>query len=398
MKTLIGYEYKKIFIRKSTWIVLIFAMLLTLFSCIGDLTGSVYVEGKRVSSHYQEFTTDRAYARELSGRKVDKVLISEMQEAYKKVPNVPLYTKSQEYQMYARPYSTIYHLVRKVATNNLDNESNSLMKLDGNLYNDLRNKAIIENLKGYKLTEAELQKHLDMNKNVDTPFVFQYADGYRSIMSRMYTIGMILILTLAICLAPIFANECSDRMDQLILTARYGKNKAIIAKLLTGISFGVIVSIVMLLMQSLPTLMVYGFDGWNASLQIINVMTTYPFTVLESLLILFGMAILASMLIVCLCMYLSARLKSAFAVIVVISTFTIICMFIRVPEQSRFFYQLVNTLPMNIMSDTGTFSEYFFEVFGKCFASYQAIPVIYGLISIVLLLGSYRSFKNHQIG
>lgn len=397
--TLTGYEYKKIFHNKSTWIVLTFALLLTLISCVGDLTGTVYVEGKPVYSHYEEFQTDRTYARALSGRALDAELIHEMQEAYRKAPNVPLFSATKEYQMYARPYSSIYFLVRDISVKILDQKSTSIdtLAFNGLEFYQFRNKAVQQMLEKANLTTAEEEKHLEMNEQVKTPLIFQYTDGYRSILSRMYTIGIILILTLTICLAPIFANEYLEKTDQIILVSRYGKNKEILAKIVTGISLGFIVSITFLLVEIIPTLLIYGFDGWNAQIQLLNITSTFPITLLESILILCGMVMTASLLITCLCLFLSASLKSAFAVMVVMATFTILCIFIKVPEEYRFLYQLVNTLPANVMSSNVTFSYYFYAVFGKCFPVYQAVPVIYDFLSVCLCILCYLRFKNHQI-
>lgn len=397
--TLIRYEYKKLLIRRSTWIVLSFTFLITLFSCFGDLLGNVYVEGKPVSTHYEGMITDRSYERVLSGRELDEMLISEMQEAYGHVPEVPLYSATEEYQRYARPYSAIYGLVRSVTREfqNTDDTELDALEVEGSQYYGLRKEALLKRWKDENLTSAEVMKHLKMNEQVKTPFVFGYTDGYNSILSRMYTIGMILTMALAICLAPVFANEFSDKTDQLILTSKWGKNKAILAKLLTGMSFGLIITVFVLLVQIIPTLCIYGFDGWNAQIQLLNVMITYPFTVLEGVLIVSGLAVLSSLLITSLSLFLSARLKNASAVIVAISTYSIVIMFLNIPAQYRFLYQLVKAMPINILNRNGALSDYFILIFGKCVPVYQAVPIIYGVISIFLLISGYRAFKKHQI-
>lgn len=42
-------------------------------------------------------------------------LIGELRETYTHAPDVPLYSATEEYQTYARPYSSIYYLVSNVA-------------------------------------------------------------------------------------------------------------------------------------------------------------------------------------------------------------------------------------------------------------------------------------------
>ncbi|MDF2542917.1 MAG: hypothetical protein K0S47_2635 [Herbinix sp.] len=399
---LMGYEFKKIWKRVSTWIVLVFAFAITLFSCFGDLLGTVYVEGEPVYSHYEEFLTNRDNERALSGRKLDGTLINEMQDAYHRVQRIPvgqnLYT-TEEFQTYARPYSSIYYMIWVGTENGSDPDGKpiNVLEVTESEFYSLRQQFLYIKLQKENLSDIEVQKHLTMNREVETPFVFRYLKGYQSIMSHMPTISAILILTIAICLAPVFANEYADRTDQLILTAKFGKNKAILAKLLTGICFGSFVTMAMLLTQILPTLFLYGFDGWNAQMQLINIFSTYPYSILKILFILIGMMMITSLLVTSISLFLSAKLRSAFAVIVIISAFMILCVFLHVPDQYRILYQFVNSLPMNVVSVGGTFSEYLFVIFDQCFPPFQAIPVIYGILFFLFLLLSYRSFHNHQI-
>ncbi len=398
--TLVGYEYKKLILRRSTWIVISLTILITLFSCFGDVLGTVYVEGEPVGSHYEQMIIDRDYARKLTGREIDEALISEMQEAYSLVPEGTLYTASEEYQTYARPYYPIYNLVRKVTREFLNADGSELneLELDGSRYYELRKEAIQKKLEKGFLTDIEVKEHLERIEQVKTPFVFEYADGYSSIIRRMYTIGILLTMALATCIAPVFANEIANKTDQLILTSRWGKNKVILAKLFTGMTFGFIMTIVVLLVLVFPTLCIYGFDGWKAPLQLWDVMTTYPVTALEAVLILCGLAVASSMMITGLSLYLSAKLKNAAAVVTSISFLTILIMYISIPDQYRFLSQLVRGLPNNIMDISMAFTDYFVLIFGKCIPLYQTVPVIYGFVIVLLLVFGYRSFKNHQIG
>lgn len=399
LMTLMGYEYKKILKRKSTWIMVLFALATTLFSCFGDALGTYYVEGKPAYTHYEGIITDRAYDRALTGRELNGELIGEMQKAYGRIPDSPYKMASIEYETYARPYSRIRALVHSV-TRYLTDEKGEMINefdIDGTHFYELRSEAVQKQLEKKKLTQVEYQQHFKMNEKLTIPFTFRYTDGYRSCLSRMYTMGVLLLLTVTACLAPVFASEYTDRTDQLILASRYGKNKALLAKLFTGVSFAALLSLLLLFAETIPALMFYGFDGWNGPLLLVNIMTAYPFTLLEGVIILSGMAVLSAILTAGLCLFLSARLKSSFAVMLLLGTLITGSLFINIKEQYRILYQLNSSLPLNVMSANGTFSDYFFVIFGKCFAPYQALPVIYGIITLILLAGSYRCFKNHEI-
>ncbi len=390
LKTLIGYEYKKIFLRKSTWIIIVIAIFITLLSCLADTWGTVYVDGKPAYSHYEEMMTDAEYTRALSGRIIDDVLIGEMQSAYNRVQDVPLAGATDEFQTYARPYSSIYALVRGI--------TNDVEAIDPTSFYELRREKMLALYQQANLSEVEIQKHLENDERVDKPLVFQHTSGYESIFGKFFTLGLSLTFLVSICLAPIFANENSDRTAQLILTSRYGKNKAILSKLITGISFTLISAVILLLLQCLPILYLRGFEGWDAPIQLALVTLSNPITLLEGVLILCALVIIASILIACIVMCLSAKLKNAFGVITIISIFTMICLFLNVADQYRFLSQLIDILPLRVTSENSIFTDYFYVVFNHCFTTYEIVPVIYGFLAILLLVFSYQSFKNQQIG
>lgn len=390
LRTLIGYEYKKIFLRKSTWIIIAIAIFITLLSCLADTWGTVYVDGEPAYSHYEEMMTDAEYTRALTGRIIDEVLISEMQSAYSLVHEAPLAEASKEFQTYARPYSAIYALVRGV--------TEDVETIDPSSFYELRRAKMLALYQQAKLSEVEIQKHLENDEKVDKPLIFQHTSGYESIYGKFFTLGLTLTFLVSICLAPIFANENSDRTAQLILTSRYGKNKAILSKLITGISFTLISAFTLLLLQCLPILFLRGFEGWDAPIQLALVTLSNPITMLEGVLILCALVTVTSVLITCIVMFLSTKLKNAFGVIIIISIFIMICLFLNISTQYRFLSQLIDTLPLRVMSENSIFTDYFYVLFNHCFTTYEIVPVIYGLLSIILLAFSYQSFKNQQIG
>ena len=56
---LTGYEYKKIFQKRSTWIALALVALWTVFSGISGIIGDYYVEGEKAGTRYQMVKKER---------------------------------------------------------------------------------------------------------------------------------------------------------------------------------------------------------------------------------------------------------------------------------------------------------------------------------------------------
>ncbi len=50
---LVRFEYKKIYMKKSTWIAMVLFVVGIVFSCFGVIIGNEYVDGIPVRSHYE---------------------------------------------------------------------------------------------------------------------------------------------------------------------------------------------------------------------------------------------------------------------------------------------------------------------------------------------------------
>ena len=236
--------------------------------------------------------TDSAYARSLSGRPIDDRLLREMQEAYRKVPEnteIP-YSATEEYQKYARPYSEIHNFVLRVAGNSWDTISQA------DLY-QLRLAAVEQGWKQLLLTDAEkgyLEKQED---SLEVPFVYGYDDGYTNYMSLLFTTGLLLLLGIAVCVPQIFSEEYSRKTDQLIASSPLGKKPLYLAKIFTGLTFGLGLALFLAGITAAAVFAVYGTDGFETAIQLDYPGLSWNITVGEAALILTGIYLLSALLL-----------------------------------------------------------------------------------------------------
>lgn len=386
--TLIGYEYIKIGKRRATYITLGIILLLTLFFGVGLFIGD-YLSGVKVSTAYDEMRKDREYGLNLSRRKVDKELIEEMQKGYSQVDTKSNYEITEEYQLYARPYDSICGIIRQI--------TRDYMNIDGDSFYDIRREMIKTKLSQLNLSDKEIEKHLALDDKVDTPFIYSYTEGYNRFVTLNYSTGIFVTFSLAICLAPIFSGEYTNKMDQLLLSSKYGKNKLILAKLITGVSFTILIVLLILGISLLECLFIYGFEGANAPLQLWSVLSTYPITIKDVIKILTICTTLAAVWVISITMFLSAKFKSPFGVIIVTTVIIFGGMFVNVSSPNRLLIALESLLPSNMMAEWGWFSEYMFKVGKMYILPYQFISLFCIVATIIFLYLAYRGFKNHQI-
>lgn len=375
--------------------------MLTSFAIISitiyaPLLGDYYVDGQYISNNYEMFQTDMAYQKALNDRQIDDALLQEMQEAYAKVPlDKERYSLTEEYQTYARPYSAIYHTVRSLT--GLTGTA-VLTELDNvkDIY-QMRMEDLERDWETLLLSEKEKTFWKEQESQIEFPMTFQYAEGYNILMSSAYTIGLLCIFIVSVCLANIFPEEHVRKIDQLILSSKYGRKHIFISKYLAGIVVAGVISLILILFSFGITFLIYGIEGFDASFQLVYAPSSCHITVGQAVLILYSMILLASIFEGAFVMMLSEVLHSSVGTLSVAIGIIILTMMISVSEEYRLLAQMWNFLPSNVVAVWGTFSRYLFDVFGNLYQTWQVVPVVYLLIGVGAACVTKVSFVKYQV-
>ena len=214
---LVIYEYRKLFRRKILWITLGAMTALCIFAACSHLLGNAYVNGQVYESHGEALEKKIAFAKALSGRALDDMLLSEMQEGYAKVPNIPLAGVSREYQTYARPYEAIWQYAFLLAG---DPAYKTITEEE--LY-AARSEKLEQGWTNEQLGSREKEYLRAAEEKVEKPFVFTYCEGWGVLANLMNMLCVLQLLLIAICIPPVFSGEHSCRTDQLIQSTGLGK-------------------------------------------------------------------------------------------------------------------------------------------------------------------------------
>jgi ABC-type transport system involved in multi-copper enzyme maturation permease subunit len=399
--SLVGYEYKKILHKKSVMIALLLAVIVTAISVGGTLFGNSYIDGEVFESHYDAMIKDRAYARSLAGREINTKLIMETVHAYSQIPDKDRYIDTPEYQSLARRYSEIYNISRTIYNTssrrfNMVDFQALTDKQAEQLYS-IRRERQAQIVEETVMSDKAKEKVLALDARILAPFVFSYTDGFTRFFALIYSIGLLAAFIMAICISPLFSGEYTSGADQLILASRHGKHRLIQAKLFTGFSMAAAICLVLTAITYILSMLVFGFDGWDSPLQLYRTMSPYPLTMAQTALLLAICIFFACLLTTSVTMFLSAKLKSSFGVIILISILLGVPLFISVSYERIGLYNLFHLLPTNMMKFETVTSPIHYELFGLVLKPYVFLPSFAAAISILLTPFAYRSFKNHQI-
>ena len=215
-----------------------------------------------------------------------------------------------------------------------------------------------------------------------------------------YTVGILVLLTVAICLAGVFPEEHSRRTDQLILSSRYGRKPAYLAKILAGISFVTVYVLLTVFLMLIETYFLYGLEGFGAAFQLIMPTSSHVLSVGMSVVIAFAMLLFGAVLTGIFVMLLSELFRNSLGTLALTVGLIIFTMFVSdISEQYRVVSQAWSYLPCNFIAVWNIFDCRTVSLFGKVLAAWQAVPVLYLVIGgIFAVIGEKRYVKCQVSG
>lgn len=139
-------------------------------------------------------------------------------------------------------------------------------------YDEIAQDAIAHGTSIPPLTEAGLVSIRDFGTAyIDKPLQYGYSDSWAYFFSGFcgstIAIAFPALIVILIAVSTIFSSEYSTKMDALILTTRYGKNRQIIAKLFSSMIFTTTIIGGLFILFCIAFGVQYGVLGWNADIQ-----------------------------------------------------------------------------------------------------------------------------------
>ena len=406
---LVKYEFLKILRKKSTLIVMAVSLLLTAF-----LFGLPIMQ-------YQTYKQDGvmrgaegiAYTKEQS----DKYSVSltedyitetirEVQELFENPDNIGTDGTEQfligdAYWNEIAPREKMLDLIAKAYCKPNEYAGyNSIPNLDAsngaNFYQAVETKIKnILNDPSSNLSNEQKDYWKNMLNDIEMPLQYGYYEGWEIILTS-FELFMFAILAICIVLAPVFSGEYQAGTDAVILSGKYGKTKLITAKIAASFLFGTIAFVLHMIVACGLLLIVFGIDGWNLSLQIANTSIPYPFTFLQAALINVGVVFLVQLAMIGFTLFLSAKMKSPYLVLIVLVPILFIPMFLT-PNGTTGVYNLtLLLLPYRATTpELGKYISYQFGGFVLDVFSMRAI--VYAAFTVIMLPLARLGFKKHQV-
>lgn len=265
----------------------------------------------------------------------------------------------------------------------------------------------IESLKEYlysdeitdTYSEAEKEFLISQYENLDTPFYYEYTDGWKALMDSQYmpTLMMILVLIAGFFVAGIFSDEFSLKADSIFFSSRLGRNKAVISKIGAGVVIVSVIYWVVMLLYSVIVLGALGFDGGVCWIQtgVSNWRSFYNITYFQDWAFTLIGGYVGSLFILTLAMFISAKTHSTVLAITIPFILTCVPPFLgKIAMLSRIMVLFPDQL-LRLNKSLEDFSLY--QIGGKIFGAMSIIIPLYLILFCIIIPILYLVYRRTQI-
>ena len=261
MLDLIKFELYKIFSKKSVRIILLLTILLGIFNVVAESVSVKYQGVDHIDDVYNIMKEYEGKAiTEESAIKAENT-INDLKE--KKSRGEKLTEKEIVYMNYL--YDTMRPPYPAYTVNN-------------KLYTVDEMKDEMNKLKNENKTDTYEYKNLNFIyekvKNVEES-KFYFSHGWLK-TADFKAIATLITTLIAVGLAAIFSDEYQSNSAQIMLSCKYGKNKMVLSKMITGLIFTATIFIIINVVHMIGVLL-YDFRGWDAPLELFKYYTNTPF-------------------------------------------------------------------------------------------------------------------------
>lgn len=398
MRSMIYYEFQKIFRRKLNIIAMLAGLLLMLVCAVNyvrqtsfyDAETNSYVRGTEAFRRQEKAKakmTDVLTEEYLTG------VVMDIQEQ-----NMDL-ASDVAYLEIIRPQSDLLHMLCR---NYMDvgeeiewNQLNEIPTENGIHFYERR----LEKVENYlnrdfsygNYSEAEKAFWMEKENEVQTPFLW----GDTSVMDCIWSlieIGFYFMFVIAVCIAPVFASEYESGAAALLLTTKYGKTKLICAKIFTAVLFSLVYVAAGIGMGVAIVGIMVGFHGAELPVQLWYTIIPYNWTIGKTLIVSFAMMLLIALTITLFTLFLSSRVKGSLGTLVIVFVLLVGPAVLPMSKECGLWNHINYLFPVRVMMTEDVICTLNSYSFGPVVFSYLGMAVlVYLLVSVLCFLGIDRA-------
>lgn len=247
-----------------------------------------------------------------------------------------------------------------------------------------------------KIPEKDIAVWQKWDSKNKAPYTYVYSGLYTSIFELSGYMNFILLISTAIGLGGLFAEEKATNMDQLIFCSKLGRKRLFAVKTAVGIAVGLITVTVMILTSLIIDLILYGPSGASMMLQLLIPACMLHLNMGQSVVIMILLYYLEEIALVIVIMFLSQVTMNK--AVTISSMFVVMFMaMINIPSSFGLLYILWNSIPGSTVG-SWLFDNYrLIHIFGIPVINMVYIPVIWLIFGTALIFITKKLYENYQV-
>ena len=244
-------------------------------------------------------------------------------------------------------------------------------------------------------TEGERNYLIQQYENLETPFYYEYMDGWSALLQNISTFILFLALVIGFFVSGIFSDEFQTKADSIFFSTELGRSKGVLSKMGAGFVVASVFYVVFILLYTFIVLLVLGTDGANCPIQLDLWRSVYNVTFLQAYLLIVAGGYIGTLLASILTMLVSALTRSTPTAIIV--PFVVLCAFpflsriITLPGLCSFFPDQLLEIYLDI-KDPGLIT-----LGSKVMTIATVLIPVYAVICVLLQPVLYRIYKKAEI-
>lgn len=244
-------------------------------------------------------------------------------------------------------------------------------------------------------TQKEKDFMIQKYEGLETPFYYEYMDGWATLLQNISTFILILALVIGFFVSGIFSDEFQAKADSIFFSTRFGRSRGISAKVGAGFCITTGFYVIFVLLYTFIVLFVLGADGANCPIQLDLWRSVYNITFLQAYLFIVLGGYIGTIFASTLAMLVSALTRSTPTAIIV--PFIVLCAFpflsriITLPGLCSFFPDQLLEIYIDI-KESGLIT-----LGGKVTTIANVIVPVYGVICLIFQPILYKVYKKVEI-
>lgn len=399
------FEVKKVFSKSKNKITLIVLFVILITTCILTINNVEYVDKngnhfvgisaaknlREAKNEWKGYLTEDVFRKVLEENKVinnsEEALSDDIQKQDK------AYSKQQGISGIVDVINYAFSEYRDYNYFAADNVSDDEVKT---IY-ERRISALKEWLDSGEETFTEEEKNflIQQYENLETPFYYEYMDGWAALLQNISTFILILALIIGFFVSGIFSDEFYTKADSIFFSTKLGRNKGVLSKMEAGFFIVSISYVAFVFLYTSIVLIVLGTDGANCPVQLDLWRSVYNVTFLQAYLLIVAGGYIGTLFASVLTMIVSALSRSTSIAIIV--PFIVLCVFpflsriIKLPGLCSFFPDQLLEIYIDI-KESG-----FVELGEKVMTMATVIIPVYAMICLILQPVLYGIYKKAEI-